>query len=73
MATLLTVKLDGDMPSPLVFYTANQLPAHAVWPLHTHDAGEFVYSFSGVMEIQAGEARLQIGRASCRERVSSPV
>lgn len=58
MATLLTVKLDGDMPSPLVFYTANQLPAHAVWPLHTHDAGEFVYSFSGVMEIQAGEARL---------------
>ena len=38
MATLLTVKLDGDMPSPLVFYTANQLPAHAVWPLHTHDA-----------------------------------
>jgi AraC-like DNA-binding protein len=58
MATLLTVKLDGDMPEPLVFRCANQLPAHAVWPLHTHGAGEFVYSFSGVMEIHAGGTRL---------------
>lgn len=58
MATWLTIKLDGDMPTPLVFRCAEQLPAHAVWPLHAHGAGEFVYSFSGVMEIHAGGVRL---------------
>ncbi len=41
------------LPSPIVFRSAS-LPADAVYPLHRHPWGEFVYSFSGVMEVRIG-------------------
>lgn len=39
------------LPAPIFFRSA-QLPAHATYPRHSHAWGEFVYSYSGVMEIQ---------------------
>ncbi len=40
-----------DLPAPVFFRTAN-LPAHATYPRHSHAWGEFVYAYSGVMEIE---------------------
>lgn len=39
------------LPAPLVFRTAS-MPAHASYPTHRHAWGEFVYAFSGVIELQ---------------------
>jgi AraC-like DNA-binding protein len=39
------------LPAPLVFRTA-KMPARARYERHRHAWGEFVYSFSGVMEVQ---------------------
>lgn len=39
------------LPAPLFFRTAS-VPAHATYPRHRHAWGEFVYAFSGVMEIE---------------------
>lgn len=39
------------LPAPLFFRTAS-VPAHATYPRHRHAWGEFVYAFSGIMEIE---------------------
>ncbi|NDY92839.1 AraC family transcriptional regulator [Ideonella livida] len=39
------------LPAPLVFRSA-QLEGQAEYPVHSHRWGEFVYSFSGVMEVR---------------------
>lgn len=39
------------LPAPIVFRTA-QMPPQASYPTHRHAWGEFVYSFSGVMEVK---------------------
>ncbi|WP_237582973.1 AraC family transcriptional regulator [Photobacterium halotolerans] len=41
------------LPAPVVFRTAC-MPADAAYPLHRHPWGEFVYSFSGIMEVKIG-------------------
>lgn len=38
------------LPAPVYFRSA-QVPAWSTYPTHSHPWGEFVYSFSGVMEI----------------------
>jgi len=38
------------LPTPLYFRAA-RMQAHTTYPKHSHSWGEFVYSFSGVMEI----------------------
>ncbi|WP_294765873.1 helix-turn-helix transcriptional regulator [uncultured Rhodoferax sp.] len=42
------------LPAPLMFRSA-RVPAEGIYPLHQHAWGEFVYSFSGVMEVKAAE------------------
>lgn len=42
------------LPAPIVFRTA-QMPPRATYPKHRHAWGEFVYSFSGVMEVKLAE------------------
>jgi AraC-like DNA-binding protein len=39
------------LPAPIYFRTA-YMPAEATYPQHRHAWGEFVYSFSGVMEVK---------------------
>jgi AraC-like DNA-binding protein len=42
------------LPAPVVFHAAT-LPAQAIYPRHAHAWGEFVYAFSGVMEIKLAD------------------
>jgi len=42
------------LPAPIVFRTA-QMPPQASYPKHRHAWGEFVYSFSGVMEVKLAD------------------
>jgi AraC-like DNA-binding protein len=42
------------LPEPLMFRSA-QVPAQGIYPSHRHAWGEFVYSFSGVMEVKVAE------------------
>ncbi|BDI04667.1 AraC family transcriptional regulator [Sphaerotilus microaerophilus] len=42
------------LPAPIVF-RAEQMPAQATYPTHRHAWGEFVYAFSGVMEVELAE------------------
>jgi AraC-like DNA-binding protein len=42
-----------NLPAPIMFRSAVS-PAEGIYPLHQHAWGEFVYSFSGVMEVQVG-------------------
>ncbi|MBV1789648.1 helix-turn-helix transcriptional regulator [Marinobacterium sp. D7] len=42
-----------ELPSPICFRTAC-VPADAAYPVHSHLWGEFVYTFSGVMEVKVG-------------------
>lgn len=56
---ILRPKLDvplsaAHLPAPLMFRSA-QVPAHGVYPLHQHAWGEFVYAFSGVMEVKVAD------------------
>ncbi len=43
-----------QLPAPIMFRSA-WVPAEGVYPLHQHAWGEFVYSFSGVMEVKVAE------------------
>ena len=43
-----------DLPSPIMFRSAH-VPAEGVYPQHQHPWGEFVYSFSGVMEVKLAD------------------
>jgi AraC-like DNA-binding protein len=46
------------LPAPIVF-RAERMPPEASYPTHRHAWGEFVYSFSGVMEVRlAGQHHL---------------
>lgn len=48
----LTIPLDTErLPEPIMFRSA-QVPADGLYPRHRHAWGEFVYAFSGVMEIK---------------------
>lgn len=42
------------LPAPIVFRSAH-VPADAIYPQHRHAWGEFVYSFSGVMELRLAD------------------
>ncbi len=39
------------LPAP-IYFRAVQVPADTIYPWHVHQWGEFVYSFSGVMEVK---------------------
>ena len=39
------------LPTPIMFRSAQE-PANGIYPLHQHAWGEFVYAFSGVMEVK---------------------
>jgi AraC-like DNA-binding protein len=43
-----------QLPAPLMFRSA-WVPAEGIYPLHQHAWGEFVYSFSGVMEVKVAD------------------
>lgn len=45
-----------SLPEPIVFRVAS-VAADSAYPWHSHDWGEFVYSFSGVMEVDLGHSR----------------
>jgi len=42
------------LPAPIMFRSA-QVPAQGTYPQHQHAWGEFVYSFSGVMEVKLAD------------------
>ncbi len=44
-----------QLPAP-VFFRTEHMPAHATYPVLRHAWGEFVYSYSGVTEVKAGNA-----------------
>ncbi|MDR5880700.1 helix-turn-helix transcriptional regulator [Caballeronia sp. LZ032] len=44
-----------QLPAP-VFFRTERMPAHATYPVLRHAWGEFVYSYSGVTEVKAGNA-----------------
>ncbi len=51
----LNIPLDSQqLPAPVMFRSA-QVPAQGIYPQHQHAWGEFVYSFSGVMEVKVAE------------------
>lgn len=43
-----------DLPSPIMFRSAH-VPAGGLYPQHQHAWGEFVYSFSGIMEVKLAD------------------
>lgn len=43
-----------NLPVPIMFRSA-VAPAEGIYPLHQHAWGEFVYSFSGVMEVKVAD------------------
>lgn len=51
MAKQLQVPFTSKLPHPVYFRTAS-LPSAASYPRHQHPWGEFVYAFSGVMELK---------------------
>ena len=46
-----------ELPAPVLFRSAH-VPAEGLYPLHRHAWGEFVYSFSGVMEVKVAGQHL---------------
>lgn len=48
---LITPPFTRELPGPAWFRVAD-MPAGATYPVHSHPWGEFVYSFSGVMEVR---------------------
>lgn len=50
---LVAPTFDPAPDAPLFFRTAC-IPDNSAYPAHTHTWGEFVYSFSGVMEVRVG-------------------
>lgn len=47
----------GELPYPLFFRLAH-LEARSTYPVHAHQWGEFVYSYSGVTEVRTGQHHL---------------
>lgn len=52
----LNVLCASSMPCP-VLYRKGDMPGRACYPMHSHEWGEFVYSFSGVLEITVNDRR----------------
>lgn len=48
---ILTAPFSSALPARIVFRSA-EMPANAAYPSHSHSWGEFVYSFSGVVEVK---------------------
>lgn len=48
---LLAAPFTSALPASIYFRSA-EMPAHAVYPCHRHSWGEFVYAFSGVVEVK---------------------
>ena len=46
-----------QLPAPIMFRSAH-VPAQGVYPQHQHAWGEFVYAFSGVMEVKLAQQHL---------------
>ncbi len=46
-----------NLPAPIMFRSAH-VPAQGLYPLHRHAWGEFVYAFSGVMEVKLTQQHL---------------
>ena len=44
----------AQLPAPIMFRSA-YVPAQGIYPQHQHAWGEFVYSFSGVMEVKVAD------------------
>lgn len=57
--TELPVLCADKAPSPVLFRRAT-MPGQICYPLHAHEWGEFVYSFSGVIQIRVGTERYLI-------------
>ncbi len=54
----LEIPLDSQgLPAPIMFRSAH-VPADGLYPRHRHAWGEFVYAFSGVMEIKLAHQHL---------------
>jgi AraC-like DNA-binding protein len=53
--TQLTSPLYGDHLPESAVYRSAVVPANAAYPEHQHAWGEFVYSYSGVMEVKVGK------------------
>lgn len=51
--TSLRLLYQGASPAPVYFRSA-AVPANGFYPPHSHQWGEFVYSFSGVLDVQVG-------------------
>lgn len=51
---LLIPPFSTRIPAPIYFRVA-QVPASATYPVHRHPWGEFVYSFSGVIEVKMAD------------------
>lgn len=49
------VPFRNALPYPLYFRSA-QMPQNATYPRHSHPWGEFVYSYSGMMEVSLNDA-----------------
>jgi len=55
LAPKLEVPLSSaQLPAPIMFRSA-YVPPEGIYPLHQHAWGEFVYSFSGVMEVKVAD------------------
>ncbi len=48
---LILAPFTDELPAP-IYFRAARMPASAAYPTHRHPWGEFVYSFSGVMELK---------------------
>ena len=46
-----------ELPAPIMFRSAH-VPAQGLYPRHQHAWGEFVYAFSGVMEVKLAQQHL---------------
>ena len=55
VAHFLDVPFRDALPHPLYFRSA-QMPENASYPRHSHPWGEFVYSYSGMMEVSLADA-----------------
>ncbi|MAC46918.1 MAG: AraC family transcriptional regulator [Oceanospirillum sp.] len=49
----------ASLPNP-IYFQARTMPSDTIYPAHKHQSGEFVYSFSGVLELQAEGALFRV-------------
>ena len=52
---LLQPPFGHSLPAP-IFFRAEHMQAESIYPLHQHNWGEFVYSFSGVLELKLADS-----------------